>query len=42
MHTYELPIAPEMAGKRCGLSLVFTCDGGEICVGETYLTGAEE
>lgn len=38
MHSYMLPIPSECAGKRCALSLVFTCDGGEISVGETYLT----
>ena len=37
-HNYVLPLKDELAGKRCGLSLVFTCDGSEISVGETYLT----
>ena len=40
MHSYVLPLDASLAGKRCGLSLVFTCDGGEISVGETYLTEA--
>ena len=37
-HDYILPVGESMRGKRCALSLVFTCDGGEVCVGETYLT----
>jgi len=40
MHSYVLPVSSESAGKRCALSLVFTCDGSEISVGETYLTEA--
>ncbi|MBQ2955973.1 MAG: hypothetical protein IJE08_05880 [Clostridia bacterium] len=40
LHSYVLPINPSLSGKRCALSLVFTCDGGEVCVGETYLTDA--
>ncbi len=38
MHTYVLPLDESLAGRRCALSLVFTCDGSEISVGETYLT----
>ena len=37
-HDYVLPLDETLAGKRCALSLVFTCDGSEISVGETYLT----
>jgi len=37
-HDYVLPVREAMRGGRCALSLVFTCDGSEICVGETYLT----
>ncbi len=37
-HSYVLPVEKELLGKRCGLSLVFTCDGGEVCIGDTYLT----
>ena len=37
-HTYVLPLDDSLAGRRCALSLVFTCDGSEISVGETYLT----
>lgn len=37
-HSYVLPLQQRLLGKRCGLSLVFTCDGGEVSVGETYLT----
>jgi len=37
LHTYIIPISGELLGRRCGLSLVFACDGGEVSVGETYI-----
>ncbi len=40
-HSYVLPVTEEMLGRRCALSLVFACDGSEVCVGETYLTETE-
>ena len=39
--SYILPVQADRLGKRCALSLVFTCDGSEICVGETYIVDAE-
>lgn len=38
IHSYHLPLPDALFGKRGKLSLVFTCTGGIVRVGEIYLT----
>lgn len=38
LHSYELPVPAPLRGQRVQLSLVFTCTGEMVCVGDIYLT----